>query len=169
MMNDVVEKKEEMKTKEAIPGQYKQFRVEREFELNGRVVKPGEILEQLTPDQVRKLTFHRVGTMIGGTFTVEPMRDGAHCISSWNKSYSETDEWLTVEFLQDVFGYGVKAGDRRRFHKSDALEMHHCWLDQDRNPMVGILPWPPPVIRIMQNKPVRSRNVEETAERAKIV
>jgi hypothetical protein len=90
--------------------------------------------------------------MIGGSFTVEPKFDGAHAITFWNKTYSETDDFVLVEFLEDVHGFSVKKGERRRLRRSDAREMRHEYTDSHEGPQPAIPRWPA-TIKILEPRP----------------
>jgi hypothetical protein len=61
--------------------------------------------------------------IVGGSFSLELMSDGYEKITSWDQSMGNlaAEPWFRVQFLVDIPGLLVKAGDKRRLRRSHAL------------------------------------------------
>jgi hypothetical protein len=158
-----------MKTEE-IPGEVKRCRALRNFVFQGESIAAGQILDVdadtfLELDAVRP---PRVQFVYGGAFKVERMRDGFHKVSIWGRPYTTEEPWVKVEFLVDVPGLMVKAGDKRRLRISHAREFPHLYLDSPTTLAPGCSYAFPPVwkkaILIHERRPRRISD-EEIAER----
>jgi hypothetical protein len=168
-----------MKTEEqTIPGEMKIFEVDHEFTFRGEKFTKGERLE-VSADDAKQLMSLRVLTAFGdsklhvpagrltgvGNYTLERCPDGAHKMSLWHKSYLESDDWVKVEFLEDVHGWGIKAGDRRRLRRSDALERPHKYINSPAPSPSQAMPPSPARILILEPRPRPTMTPEERAER----
>jgi hypothetical protein len=162
-----------------IPGELKRFEVDRDFLFRGESFKKGETLE-VSAEDARQLMSLRVpftdedskskrygyaGRMIGSYSTVERQSDGAHKLSFWHKSYSESDDWVLVEFLEDVHGWGVKVGNRRRLRRSDARDMEHTYINSPAPSPNQAPRLHPARILILEPRPRASMTQEESLAR----
>jgi hypothetical protein len=166
----------ETETEQTIPGEMKVFEVDYDCIFRGERFTKGERLE-VTSDTAKQLLtlrtvyrdgdskFHVLaGRVVGGYFTLERCTDSAHKISFWHKKYSDSDDFVTVEFLEDVHGIANK-GDRRRYRRSDALEVQHRYLDT--NPAASS--YHLARILICEPRPKPAISQEEALERAAAV
>jgi len=158
-----------MKTEE-IPGEVKALRAVKSFVFQGEQITAGQELEVDADTFVEIHAAHpaRVEFVSGGAFKVERMRDGFHKVSAWGRPYTTEEPWVKVEFLVDVPGLMVKAGDKRRLRISHAREFPHRYLDTPETLPPGCSYAFPPfwkkAILIHEKRPRRMTD-EEMAER----
>jgi hypothetical protein len=162
-----------------IPGELKQFICDRDFTFRGENFKSGEHLEVSAEDAKQLISLRTlgydaasqsktvgpVGRMIGAYSTVERCSDGAHKLSFWHKSYSGSDDYVKVEFLEDIHGWGVRAGDFRRLRRSDAREMEHTYINSPARPPNQAPRLHPARILILEPRPRASMTAEESLAR----
>ena len=90
----------------------------RKFTHLGKLIEKGETIEA-DSETILELAHQRLVdpfSITGGSFTLELMSDNWHKISAWDASMGNLagEPWYRVEFLVDVSGLLVKAGDKRR-------------------------------------------------------
>jgi hypothetical protein len=166
---------ETTETEQTILGEMKVFEVDHDFAWRGEHFKAGERLEVTSDDAKALMTlrtyatfdgnkFHVLaGRVVGGLYTLERCPDGAHKISFWHRSYSETDDWVLCEFLEEAHGI-ANIGDRRRLRRSDALQRNHRYIDTSTNAST----YHGAVILICEKRP-RTESQEESLARAAAV
>jgi hypothetical protein len=167
----------ETETEQTTLGEMKVFEVDHPFTFRGESFKAGERLE-VTAEDAKALMSVRThvtidgsklhvlaGRVVGGLYTLERCPDGAHKISFWHRSYSDTDDpWVTVEFLEDVHLLAI-AGDRRRLRRSDALQFQHRYQDTSPNAST----YHAARIVIHEPRPRPAMSAEESAARSAAV
>jgi hypothetical protein len=110
---------------DAIPGLVKTVTARRDFTHLGNKIAKDETFETdaetaLELAHARLIDPYSIG---GGSFELTPENDSYHKISPWGTHLGNLagEPWYRVEFLTDVPGLLVKAGDKRRLRRSHAL------------------------------------------------
>jgi hypothetical protein len=158
---------------ETIPGFLKTVVARKNFIHNGRRISAGEEFQTDADDAIELAGARFVEPPIGGgAFTLQPMSDGFHKITPWGTHIGaiEHQPWLRCEFLQDVPGMRVKAGDRRRLRYPIATELPHYYVGHEwQNTPTATRGTPfNPVIVIHERRPRRMSD-DEIAERQEAV
>jgi len=112
-------------TDETIPGLIKTVVARRKFIHLGYAIEPGQAFETdaetaLELAHERKIDPYDIR---GGSFSLELMSDDYHKLTAWDQSMGNlaAEPWFRVQFLVDVSGLLVRAGDKRRLRRSHAL------------------------------------------------
>jgi hypothetical protein len=165
-----------MKTEiEEIAGESKTIRALRPFRNMGVNIPEGATLE-VDSETAKSLMSHRdgrtaLGQLVGGgCFDLVRCSDGFHKVTPWSPHSSyPNDNWYRVEFLCDVPGLLVNAGDKRRLKVGFAREFPHKFTD---SPPTGKNCTPAftvqPVIIIHEERPRRMSD-EERSQRQEAV
>jgi hypothetical protein len=118
-------------TEETLPGLVKTVTARRKFVHLGHTIEQNETFET-DAESVLELANQRLidpYSIGGGSFELTPENDGYHKISPWGTHFGNIagEPWLRVQFLVDVSGLLVKAGDKRRLRRSQALSFPYIY------------------------------------------
>ena len=118
-------------TEETIPGLTKTVTARRKFSHLGHTIEQNETFETdaetaLELARQRLIDPYSIG---GGNFDLTPENDGYHKISPWGTHFGNIagEPWFRIQFLVDVPGLLVKAGDKRRLRRSHALSFPYVF------------------------------------------
>jgi hypothetical protein len=159
--------KSETETEPKLRGEDKFIVASRPFNYMGKMVSAGETIGPVEDETVKDILNRRWGTMIGGAFTVDHVRDGYHRVTFWGRKYLETDRFYKCEVLKasSIFPAGYKC----RLRMADIVEFTFRYQDPPTVP-VNCTPsipaaWREPVLMICEPRPRPAIEPEELAER----
>jgi hypothetical protein len=145
----------------SIPGLLKTAVARRQFTHNGKLIEPGETIEA-DAETIQELAHARLidaYSIAGGNFELELMSDNYHKVNVWSQHMGNLagEPFYRVEFLTDVPGLLVKAGDKRRLRRSHALSFPYIFksdLEYDQSNRIRSSNFVPAII-IHEGRPNR--------------